>query len=86
MIKVNFRGVMLGVANRPYTYNGRTGISYDLSVKQDGTVGTISCDESVYAAYTSGILKDFVEYKFSCVFDEKYRRFRVMDAVPVGKA
>ena len=86
MIKTNFRGVMLGVASRPYEYNGRSGVGYDLSVKQDGTVGTIACDKSVFEAYTSGVLKDYVEYKFACVFDEKYRRFRVIDAVSVGKA
>lgn len=86
MIKANFRGVMLGVASRPYESNGRSGIVYDLSVKQGGAVGTINCDKSVFEAYTSGVLQDYKEYNFGCTYDDKYRRFRVIDAVPVGKA
>lgn len=85
MIKVNFKGVMLGVSSRPYEYNGRSGIGYDLSVKQGGAVATINCDKSVFDAYDTGVLQDYKEYNFGCTYDDKYRRFRVIDAVPSGK-
>ena len=87
MIKANFRGVMLGVVSRSYNRrDGQPGVVYDLSVKQAGAVATINCEKSLFDAYTSGVLQDYKEYNFGCTYDDKFRNFRVIDAVPAGKA
>ena len=66
MIKANFKGILLGVEKREYTRksDGKQSMLYNLSVKQGGSVATVSCDESLSQAYDNGVIKDFKEYVF----------------------
>lgn len=83
MVKLHFDGVFLGATKTDYVRksDNKQSCFYNVSVKQGGAVETLPCQEGIFKAYETGILKDFQSCKFTASYDSRYGRLSVIDAV-----
>lgn len=83
MVKMNFDGVLLGSTKTNYVRksDNKESCFYNVSVKQGGDVETLPCQEAVFKAYETGILKDFQACRFTAAYDSRFGRISIVDVV-----
>lgn len=84
MLNLGFNAVFLGASEVAYVRksDGQPSKYYNVSVKSGAECMTLPCTDSVYRAYTSGILKDFQTADFCAQYqDGKYARLTVTDVI-----
>lgn len=81
-VKCTMKAMVLGASASPYDFDGRSGMSYKLSLKGEDGVGNLKCTEDVFRAYQAGVIQEFKEASFLCeATDFRGGTLRIVDVI-----
>lgn len=75
----SFEGMILGCSKKPWNYEGKSGVTFKLSIEFDGEVDNVKCTEQVYDRVRSGEAPRFAECGFNMVCDSRYGKVCIDD-------
>lgn len=85
-LMIQFDGVFLGATSQEWKNfeKNTSGMSYKVSVMQNGGVGQLRCEKEVFEMYNSGQIVEMVAAVFVATIDDKYNQLKVIAVQPRG--
>lgn len=76
---MNFDGVLIGVTENEYNFDGRSVKGYTVSVEQNDEAGICPCEKIVYDKVKSGEVPKYSLCRFFAYFDTDKKKLKIFD-------